>query len=158
MEEFPASKVHLQPATWLTGKFPCRRMSRHHCPLWVWYKGEIHPYRRMMGAGISQIAQTSYSRHQIKSDNLNCQFPSNILGLLQGHILIFLKSPSQQKFAWKTEILRNRSIGCPQEVGQPRDEVGDWQEFINLKESFALELHSRLFKKSTKSKHFKIAY
>ena len=22
MEEFPASKVHLQPATWLTGSFP----------------------------------------------------------------------------------------------------------------------------------------
>ena len=30
MEEFLASKVHLQPATWLTGKFPSRRISRHY--------------------------------------------------------------------------------------------------------------------------------
>ena len=30
----------------------------------------------------------------------------------QGHIL-FSKSPSQQKFAWRTNILRNRSTGCP---------------------------------------------
>ena len=29
MEEFPASKVHLQPATSLTGKFPSRRMCGH---------------------------------------------------------------------------------------------------------------------------------
>ena len=36
VEEFPASKVHLQPATWLTGKFPSRRMSRHYWLLWVW--------------------------------------------------------------------------------------------------------------------------
>ena len=28
MEEFPASKMHLQPAIWITGKFPSRRMSR----------------------------------------------------------------------------------------------------------------------------------
>ena len=26
MEDFPASKVHLQHATWLTGKFPSRRI------------------------------------------------------------------------------------------------------------------------------------
>ena len=35
MEKFPASKVHLQPATWLTRKFPSRRMSTHYtlnCP------------------------------------------------------------------------------------------------------------------------------
>ena len=30
----------------------------------------------------------------------------------QGHIILS-KSPSQQKFAWRTDILRNRSIGCP---------------------------------------------
>ena len=35
--------------------------------------------------------------------------------LFQGHSNIFSKSPSQQKFApaWKTDILRNRSIGSP---------------------------------------------
>ena len=36
MEEFPASKVHLQPATWLTGEFLSRRMSRHYWPVGVW--------------------------------------------------------------------------------------------------------------------------
>ena len=36
---------------------------------WVWSKGEIHPFK--------QIAHTSYFRHQISSDTLNCLFPSN---------------------------------------------------------------------------------
>ena len=36
---------------------------------WVWSKGEIHPFK--------QIAHTSYFRHQIPSDTLNCLFPSN---------------------------------------------------------------------------------
>ena len=36
MKEFSASKVHLQPATWLTGKFPSRRTARHYWQLWVW--------------------------------------------------------------------------------------------------------------------------
>ena len=45
------------------------------------------------------------------SDILNCLFPSNNF-TFQGHI-IFSKSPSQRKIAWRTDILRNRSIGCP---------------------------------------------
>ena len=36
LEEFQASKVHLQPAIWLTGKFPSRRISRHYWPVWLW--------------------------------------------------------------------------------------------------------------------------
>ena len=44
MEEFPASKVHLQPATWVTGTFPSRRMSRHYWPVWVWPKGKIYTF------------------------------------------------------------------------------------------------------------------
>ena len=38
MEEFAASKMHLHvhPETWLTGKFPRRRISRHYWPVWVW--------------------------------------------------------------------------------------------------------------------------
>ena len=40
-EEFPDSKVHLQPATLLTGKFPSKRISRHYWPLWVKSKGII---------------------------------------------------------------------------------------------------------------------
>ena len=38
----------------------------------------------------------------------------------QGHIILS-KSPSQQKFAWRTDILRNRSIGCPCQ--------GNWARF-----------------------------
>ena len=44
IEEFPARKVHLQPAAWLTGKFPSKRTSRHYRPLWVWAKGEVQPF------------------------------------------------------------------------------------------------------------------
>ena len=157
--EFPASKVHLQPTTWLTGKFPIRRI----CPditgqfgcghrekfspsvgvggggsigNWVWPKCEIHPTVRGVGGGVEgergfrQIANSSYSRHQIpssssgraSSDTLNCLFPSNTFlpktsfaefsVSTQGHI-VFSKSPSLQKFVWGTDILRNRSIGCP---------------------------------------------
>ena len=41
MEEFPASKVHLQPATWLTGKFPRRRMSRHRRPVGSGHRAKL---------------------------------------------------------------------------------------------------------------------
>ena len=39
-------------------------------------------------------------------------FPATLLTSFQGH-KIFSKSPSQQKFASRTDILRIRSIGCP---------------------------------------------
>ena len=57
-----------------------------------------------------QVAHSSYSRHQIPSDTLNCLFSSNIPFK---DIHFFSKSPSQQKLAWRTNILRNRFIGCP---------------------------------------------
>ena len=56
MKRFPASKVHLQPATWLTWKFPSRRRpwgkihpfeggaGRGLIGNWVWPKGYIHPF------------------------------------------------------------------------------------------------------------------
>ena len=46
------------------------------------------------------IARSSYSRQL---------FPATLS--FQGHIIV-LKSSSQQKFAWRTDILRNRSVGC----------------------------------------------
>ena len=49
MEEFPASKVHLQPAAWLAETFPSKRMSRHYWPLWVWPKGEVQPFSWAVG-------------------------------------------------------------------------------------------------------------
>ena len=39
MGEFPASKVHLHLATWLTGKLPSWRLSHHYWPVWVWAEG-----------------------------------------------------------------------------------------------------------------------
>ena len=74
MEESPASKVHLQPATWLTGKFPSRRMSRHlqlgcghraqfrswggitgggEVRKWVWPTGDIHLFSSGWGKFIT---------------------------------------------------------------------------------------------------------
>ena len=55
----------------------------------------------------STCTYTSYSRHEITLNTLNCLFPSNTL---LPRNLIFLKSPSQQKFGWRTDVLRNRSI------------------------------------------------
>ena len=51
MKEFPANKVHLQPAIWLTGKFSSRRMSRPYWPVWVWSQGKIDPFSWRGGGG-----------------------------------------------------------------------------------------------------------
>ena len=65
-----------------------------------------------------QIANSSYSRHQIlspssgraSSDTMNCLFPSNTF---LSRTYFFSKSPSQQRFVWRADILTNRSIGFP---------------------------------------------
>ena len=82
-----------QPTTWLTGKLPAsRHMSRHYWPVWVWSYGKIQPFSGGGGRGVDrklgvtkvrnsplqwvgwgvegergfwQIANSSYSRHQI---------------------------------------------------------------------------------------------
>jgi len=51
------------------------------------------------------------SWHQIPSDTQNCLSSPAILSF-QGHINS-PNSPSQEKPPWRTDILRNRSIGCP---------------------------------------------
>ena len=72
--------------------------------------------------GFWQIANSSYSRHQIPSSSSgrassdsNTFLPKISFAVFsvytQGHI-VFSKSPSLQKFVWRTDILRNRSIGC----------------------------------------------
>ena len=79
MEEFPASKVHLQPATWLTGKFhrqtyvrfECGRRAKFSPPVrgrgsignWVSPKGKIYPF--IGGRGFYHIPAFLDSRHQI---------------------------------------------------------------------------------------------
>ena len=60
MEEFPASKVHLQPATWLTGKFPRRRMSRHQRPVGSGHRAKLSPSVGRGGEGFRQTAHSSY--------------------------------------------------------------------------------------------------
>ena len=52
----------------------------------------------------------TYSRHQFPSDTDNIFFPAKLSA--PEHI-ISSKSSSQQKLTWRTDILRNRSIGCP---------------------------------------------
>ena len=109
MKRLPASKVHLQPSTWLTGKFPSRRskfkfsssvgVGRGLMGNWVWPKGYIHLFSGGWGEGLRGFYTSNHLRHP--------QFSN-----FQGHIILS-KSPSQQKFAWRTDMLRNRSIGCP---------------------------------------------
>ena len=81
MEEFPASKVHLQPATWFTGKFPRRRMSRHQRPVGSGHRAKLSPSVGRGGEGFRQTAHSSYL--------------SAIL-FFKGHV-IFSKSSSPKK-------------------------------------------------------------
>ena len=109
MEEFPASKVHLQPAAWLTGKFPSKRTSRHYWPLWVLPKGEVQPFSWAVGGGGGEGRFLTNNTNNTILDTKSPQktwivyFRGNLS--FQGHINSS-KSPSQH-------ILRNRSIGCP---------------------------------------------
>ena len=63
--------------------------------------------------GFWLITHGSYSRHQIHSDTLNCLLLATFS--FQGHIISFT-SHSQQQFRWRTDILRNRFIGCPWKI------------------------------------------
>ena len=78
MEESPASKVHLQPAFWLTGQNSAFQWS-----VCVGGGGgkssNIMGGGRRRGEGFWQIAQNRYSGHLIPSDILNCLFPSKTL-------------------------------------------------------------------------------
>ena len=77
MEEFQASKVHLQLANWPTGKFPsrCTYVQTLLASLGV-VKWQNSPLQwRKKGKGFWQITPSSYSRHQIPSDTLNYLSP-----------------------------------------------------------------------------------
>ena len=98
MEEFPASKVHLQPETWLTGKFPRRRMSRHHRPVGSGHREKLST--SVEGGGSFQ----TNSPWQLFASNTFLQRACYFFQIFQLKL---------KKIAWRTNILRNRSIGCP---------------------------------------------
>ena len=80
MEEFPASKVHLQPATWLTRKSPADVYPDITGQFACGHRVENQPF-----GGYWQIVHTIYTRHQknqIPSDTLNCLFPSSAFTFL----------------------------------------------------------------------------
>ena len=106
-EEFPDSKVHLQPATWL--KY--WEVSQQ-----TWYVktllaslgvviGQNSPLRwGKKGKGFWQITHSSYSRHQIPSDTLNYLFPSNNFLLRTWFLPASKKTYNLRKLG---------AIGCP---------------------------------------------
>ena len=105
---------------------------------WVWPKGYIYPFsgdevgggeaKRFLTDSAQQLFYTSnHLRHPQFS---NCQ----------GHIILS-KSPSQQKFAWRTDILRNRSIGCP------------WSETNTVKAKETSEILTRRYREKTKQQN-----
>ena len=130
MEEFRASKVYLQHATWLTGKFPSRGISGHFWPVWVrpqdkiqtfsggveggietwvWPKGEFIPSGGGEVSGKKTHAR--YSTHQIPTDTHSYIFPSNTFHLWTYH---FFQTPIQQKLTWRTYIfLETDLLGAP---------------------------------------------
>ena len=97
MEEFPGSKVHLQPATWLTGKFPRRRMSRHQRPVGSGHRAKLSPSVGRGGEGFRQTAHSSYL--------------SAIL-FFKGHI-IFSKSSSPKKNCLKNRYFEEQIHWMP---------------------------------------------
>ena len=107
LDSFPADMLCPD----ITGQFVCRHRAKFSS-----FSGSgvcvcIGEGRGAAAArGLWQIARISYSRLRIPSDTLNCPFPTNIFF---PRTYFFSKSPSQHKFAWITDILRNRSIGYP---------------------------------------------
>ena len=56
----------------------------------------------------------------------NVYFPPTLS--IQGHIN-FPKSPSKQNITWRTDILRNRSIGCPSMQRKPKAKLEIYKVF-----------------------------
>ena len=139
LEEFPASKVHLQPATLLTGKFPSRQTdclyfitmilkamqlmgSYVHTLLVSWdvaigQNSALHWEGGRGGGGgqrvFRQIAHSSYSTHQIPSNTLNCLFPGNTF-FPRTYYFFKISQPAKIRLKnRRTDIFRDISIGCP---------------------------------------------
>ena len=91
----------------LMEEFPASKLTTCNLTYWEVSKGTI---QILSGKYPIQVTRRSYSRLQIPSDTLNYLFPSNTF---LPRTIISSTSPSQQKCAWRTDILRNRSIGCP---------------------------------------------
>ena len=122
MEEFPASKVHLQPPTSLTGKFPSKRKSRHYWPVWLWTQGNFSPSvggswgggGGVVGGWVSEIAHTSYSRHQrTKSPQTSwtVYFPATISPFKD--ILFFPNLPASEKLPEEQIFWGTDPLGAP---------------------------------------------
>ena len=129
MGEFQASKVYLQYATWLTGKFPSRGISSHFWPVWVRPRDKIQTFSggregyRNMGVAkrliypfrgwgsFWQKTHARYSTHQIPTDTHSYIFPSNTFHLWTYY---FFQNLIQQKLAWRTYIfLETDLLGAP---------------------------------------------
>ena len=133
MEEFPASKVHLQPATWLTGKFPSRRMypsitGQFGCGL----RAQLRPSVVRGGGGLGglwHITHRSYSRHQVHSDTLNYLFPSNTF---RPRTYCFLHVSHPAKIASRTNIFEEQIHWISPEGGHGWTSVKEIKTDCNL--------------------------
>ena len=118
MEEFPASKVHLSTTC-----------NRTYCEVSQQTSREPGPRAKLGGGGVGREENGCGPRGwgggrffwqitlvapilQIKSPQTPwiVFFPATLA--FEGNI-VSSTAPSQQNFAWRTHILRNRSIGCP---------------------------------------------
>ena len=123
--------VYLQHPTWVTAKFPSRRISSHFWPIWVrpqdkiqtfrwgveggietwvWPKGEFIPsgLGKFLAKNSCQIFYTSNPNRHPQLYFSKQHFPSLDISLLP------IKLPSSKKTGLKNiYFFRNRSIGCP---------------------------------------------
>ena len=94
-----------------TGKFSSKPMFRHYWQVGCGQTAMFSPSVRGRGWGGRRKRYLTNTTYQLFKTLIPLRRPE-LIHSLQGQI-IFPKSPTQQKFAWRTDILRNRSIGCP---------------------------------------------
>ena len=107
MGEFPASKVHLHLATWLTGKLPSWSLSSHYWPVWVWAEGGTFQWGeggegREGGLLTNNTFQLFYNSTHFSPATLS----------FQGHYFVQISQPA--KIGLEEQIfLRNRWLVAP---------------------------------------------
>ena len=141
MEEFPASKVHLtcNQTSWEVSQQTFVETRHFMASLGV-VIGQNSALQWGEGGGGDSKSNWCGQRAKFNplswgwrvSDTKSPQTPWNVYFpptlSIQGHIN-FPKSPSKQNITWRTDILRNRSIGCPSMQRKPKAKLEIYKVF-----------------------------
>ena len=103
MGEFPASKVHLHLATWLTGKLLSWRLSNHYWPVWPFNGGRGVRGRGGGGLLTNNTFQLFYNSTHFSPATLS----------FQGHYFVQISQTAKIALEEQIFFLRNRWLGFP---------------------------------------------